>query len=78
VGIMAVIFAVRPWIMVPTLVLAVVFLVLRRFYMRSARDIKVYYHALIKRKQYFPHINKEIQKGAVAKSYMTKGLLIYD
>jgi hypothetical protein len=53
VGIMAVIFAVRPWIMVPTLVLAVVFLVLRRFYMRSARDIKVYYHALIKKKKIF-------------------------
>jgi hypothetical protein len=47
---MAVIFAVRPWIMIPTLVLAVVFLVLRRFYMRSARDIKVYNHALIKKK----------------------------
>ncbi len=46
---MAVIFAVRPWIMVPTLVLAVVFLVLRRFYMRSARDIKVHYHVLIKK-----------------------------
>ncbi len=38
---MAVIFAVRPWIMVPTLVLGVVFLLLRKFYMRSARDIKV-------------------------------------
>jgi hypothetical protein len=50
---MAVIFAVRPWIMIPTLVLAVVFLVLRRFYMRSARDIKVYSHALIKKKTKF-------------------------
>lgn len=39
-GIMAVIFAVRPWIMIPTLLLGVVFLLLRRFYMRSARDIK--------------------------------------
>ena len=33
-GIMAVIFAVRPWIMLPTLVLAVIFVLLRRFYMR--------------------------------------------
>jgi hypothetical protein len=71
VGIMAVIFAVRPWIMVPTLVLAVVFLVLRRFYMRSARDIKVYYHALIKKKSKFSSYVREIQKGTAAK-------LIYD
>ncbi len=28
------IFAVRPWIMLPTLVLAVIFVLLRRFYMR--------------------------------------------
>ena len=38
---MAVIFAVRPWIMIPTLLLGIVFLLLRKFYMRSARDIKV-------------------------------------
>jgi hypothetical protein len=31
---------------------------------------------LIKRKSNFPHI-REIQSGAVAKSYMTNGLLIY-
>jgi len=39
-GIMAVIFAVRPWVMIPTAVLGVVFVLLRRFYMASARDIK--------------------------------------
>jgi len=39
-GIMAVIFVVRPWVMIPTLVLAVLFVFLRRFYMASARDIK--------------------------------------
>jgi hypothetical protein len=34
---------------------------------------------LIKKKKLFPHIlYKEIQKGAVAKSYITNGLLIYD
>jgi hypothetical protein len=32
--------------------------------------------ALIKRKSKFPHIQyKEIQNGAVAKSYMTNGLI---
>eukprot|EP00092_Neocalanus_flemingeri_P034174 GFUD01037167.1.p1 GENE.GFUD01037167.1~~GFUD01037167.1.p1 ORF type:complete len:793 (+),score=184.49 GFUD01037167.1:217-2379(+) len=39
-GIMAVIFAVRPWVMVPTVLLGVLFVFLRRFYMASARDIK--------------------------------------
>ncbi len=34
---------------------------------------------LIKTKQNFPQIqDKEIQKVAVAKSYLTNGLLIYD
>ncbi len=34
--------------------------------------------ALIKRKSNFPHtVSKKIQNGAVAKSYMTNGLLIY-
>jgi hypothetical protein len=33
---------------------------------------------LIKKENNFPHIQyKEIQNGAVAKSYMTNGLLIY-
>jgi hypothetical protein len=32
---------------------------------------------LIKKKRKFSYIYKEIQNGAVAKSYMTKGLLIY-
>jgi len=39
-GIMAVIFAVRPWVMIPTVILGVIFVFLRRFYMASARDIK--------------------------------------
>ncbi|XP_023331666.1 multidrug resistance-associated protein 4 [Eurytemora carolleeae] len=39
-GIMAVIFAVRPWVILPTLLLGIIFILLRRFYMRSARDIK--------------------------------------
>merc|ERR1719186_62297 len=39
-GIMAVIFAVRPWVMIPTVFLGVIFVFLRRFYMASARDIK--------------------------------------
>merc|ERR1719357_1721102 len=39
-GILAVILAVRPWVILPTLVLSVVFVLLRRFYMASARDIK--------------------------------------
>merc|ERR1712032_435777 len=30
----------RPWVILPTLVLSVVFVLLRRFYMASARDIK--------------------------------------
>ncbi len=33
---------------------------------------------LIKRKSNFPHIYREIQSGAVAKSYMRKGFLIYE
>ena len=37
---MAVIFAVRPWVMIPTVILGVIFVFLRRFYMASARDIK--------------------------------------
>ena len=39
-GILIVIFLVRPWVMLPTLVLGVLFVFLRRFYMASARDIK--------------------------------------
>ena len=39
-GIMAVIFAIRPWVMIPTVLLGVIFVFLRRFYMASARDIK--------------------------------------
>merc|ERR1719422_1888629 len=37
---MAVIFAVRPWVMIPTVILGVIFVFLRRFYMGSSRDIK--------------------------------------
>jgi hypothetical protein len=33
---------------------------------------------LIKRKSNYPHINKEMQMGSVAKSYMMKGFLIYE
>ena len=40
VGILAVIFAVRPWVIIPTLFLGIIFLWLRRFYMHSSRDIK--------------------------------------
>jgi ATP-binding cassette subfamily C (CFTR/MRP) protein 4 len=40
VGILAVIFAVRPWVILPTVILGVLFVFLRRFYMASARDIK--------------------------------------
>ena len=40
VGIMAVIFTVRPWVILPTIVLGVVFFWLRSFYMHSSRDIK--------------------------------------
>ena len=40
VGIMAVIFAVRPWVILPTIVLGIVFFWLRSFYMHSSRDIK--------------------------------------
>jgi hypothetical protein len=32
---------------------------------------------LIKKNQFFPHIYKEIQSGAVAKSLMRKGFPIY-
>ena len=37
---MAVILTVRPWVFLPTIVLGVVFVILRCFYMASARDIK--------------------------------------
>ena len=37
---MAVIFSVRPWIMIPTAILGGIFICLRKFYMKSARDIK--------------------------------------
>merc|ERR1719347_2552562 len=40
IGIMAVIFAVRPWVMIPTALLGVIFVLLRRFYMASSGDIK--------------------------------------
>ena len=40
VGILAVIFAVRPWVVLPTIALGVIFLWLRSFYMHSSRDIK--------------------------------------
>ena len=40
VGILAVIFAVRPWVIIPTLFLGIIFLWLRSFYMHSSRDIK--------------------------------------
>ena len=39
-GILGVILAVQPWVVIPTAVLGVVFVLLRRFYMASARDIK--------------------------------------
>ena len=39
-GILAVIFLVRPWVILPTLVLGVVFVRLRNFYMATSRDIK--------------------------------------
>ena len=39
-GILIVIFLVRPWVLLPTLVLGVLFVFLRRFYMASASDIK--------------------------------------
>ena len=37
---MAVIFAVRPWVILPTIILGIVFVWLRTFYMHSSRDIK--------------------------------------
>ena len=40
IGIMAVIFAVRPWVIIPTIVLGILFVWLRTFYMHSSRDIK--------------------------------------
>merc|ERR1719323_2332584 len=40
IGIMAVIFAVRPWVILPTIILGIVFVWLRTFYMHSSRDIK--------------------------------------
>jgi hypothetical protein len=44
----------------------------RQYHKEKASTLK-------KRKLIFPHVQyKEIQKGAVAKSYMTNGLLIYD
>ncbi len=36
------------------------------------------YTLLKKKRKFSSHMYKEIQKGAVAKSYMTEGLLIYD
>ena len=39
-GILAVILLVRPWVILPTLVLGVIFVRLRTFYMGSSRDIK--------------------------------------
>ena len=39
-GILAVIFSVRPWVVLPTLVLGVVFVWLRSFYMHTSRDVK--------------------------------------
>jgi hypothetical protein len=38
----------------------------------------VWVHALIKKENKFFLIFKEIQSGAVAKSYMRKGFLIYE
>ena len=35
-----VIFLVRPWVVIPTIVLGVVFVFLRKFYMASSRNIK--------------------------------------
>ena len=40
VGILVVIFLVRPWVVIPTIVLGVVFVFLRKFYMASSRNIK--------------------------------------
>jgi hypothetical protein len=45
-----------------------------RFYLSGCPCLQ----ALIKKKPKIFLQNKEIQKGAVAKSYMTNGLLIYD
>ena len=39
-GILVVIFIVRPWVVIPTVVLGVVFVFLRKFYMASSRNIK--------------------------------------
>ena len=39
-GILAVILSVRPWVVLPTAVLGVVFVWLRSFYMHTSRDIK--------------------------------------
>ena len=39
-GILAVIFSVRPLVLLPTLVLGVVFVGLRSFYMHTSRDVK--------------------------------------
>ncbi|XP_040061540.1 ATP-binding cassette sub-family C member 4 [Ixodes scapularis] len=39
-GVLVVVAVISPWIIVPTLVLFVVFFFLRRFYMRTARDVK--------------------------------------
>ena len=40
VGVMAVTFVVRPWVIIPTIVLGLVFFWLRSFYLQSSRDIK--------------------------------------
>jgi hypothetical protein len=42
------------------------------------QNARYLYYTLIKKKKKNFLIYKEIQKGAVAKSYMTNGLLIYD
>jgi hypothetical protein len=48
---------------------------------KSVRESRVflarYFHALIKKENQFFLMYKEIQNGAVAKSYMTDGLLKY-
>jgi hypothetical protein len=48
-----------------------------KYLMSSFSYVYDTYSSLIKEKKIFL-IYKEIQKGAVAKSYMSNGLLIYD
>ncbi|XP_075538961.1 ATP-binding cassette subfamily C member 4-like isoform X1 [Dermacentor variabilis] len=40
VGVLVVVAVISPWIIIPTLILFVIFFYLRRFYMRTARDVK--------------------------------------